>query len=76
MDPVDGAEEDQAKKSPEDEAQSGPAEVPKEQEGFFNLLSHVQGARGWMSSDAASKLCTAKWIQMQKIALQSPLLLK
>ncbi|XP_077326107.1 Purkinje cell protein 2 homolog isoform X2 [Lithobates pipiens] len=45
MDPVDGAEEDQAKKSPVEEPKSGPVQVPQEQEGFFNLLSHVQGAR-------------------------------
>ncbi|XP_073510852.1 Purkinje cell protein 2 homolog [Phyllobates terribilis] len=47
MEPVDGAaEEDQARKNSLTDSESGPLpEVPKEQEGFFNLLSHVQGGR-------------------------------
>ncbi|XP_068130689.1 Purkinje cell protein 2 homolog isoform X2 [Hyperolius riggenbachi] len=43
MNPVEGAEVDQAKKAPAEE--SAPVEISQEQEGFFNLLTHVQGAR-------------------------------
>ncbi|CAJ0934813.1 unnamed protein product [Ranitomeya imitator] len=48
MEPVvDGApEDDQARKNSLTDSESGTLpEVPKEQEGFFNLLSHVQGGR-------------------------------
>ncbi|KAM3927382.1 Purkinje cell protein 2 homolog isoform 2-T2 [Leptodactylus fuscus] len=45
MEPVDGAEEERARKDSLTEPESGPVEVNKEQEGFFNLLTHVQGAR-------------------------------
>ncbi|XP_075063084.1 Purkinje cell protein 2 homolog isoform X2 [Mixophyes fleayi] len=46
MDPVEGAEEDQAREDSIAEPESsGPAEITQEQEGFFNLLTHVQGTR-------------------------------
>ncbi|XP_040271816.1 Purkinje cell protein 2 homolog [Bufo bufo] len=46
MEPVDGAEEDQARKTSISSDEGGPVkEITKEQEGFFNLLTHVQGAR-------------------------------
>ncbi|KAM9312482.1 Purkinje cell protein 2 homolog isoform 2-T2 [Gastrophryne carolinensis] len=44
MDPVAGAEEDQARRDSL-ESESGNMVVTQEQEGFFNLLTHVQGAR-------------------------------
>ncbi|XP_072005325.1 Purkinje cell protein 2 homolog isoform X1 [Engystomops pustulosus] len=46
MEPVDGAEEVQDRKDSMTDPESGLVqEVSKEQEGFFNLLTHVQGAR-------------------------------
>ncbi|XP_075711701.1 Purkinje cell protein 2 homolog [Rhinoderma darwinii] len=45
MEPVDGAEEDKTRKDSISDPESGPVEVNKEQEGFFNLLTHVQGGR-------------------------------
>ncbi|KAG9488658.1 hypothetical protein GDO78_004941, partial [Eleutherodactylus coqui] len=43
MEPVDGAAEEQARKDSIGNPES--QEINKEQEGFFNLLTHVQGAR-------------------------------
>ncbi|CAH2275274.1 Purkinje cell 2 homolog isoform X1 [Pelobates cultripes] len=45
MNPVDVTQEDQPGTDTESQPYTEPVEIPTEQEGFFNLLTHVQGAR-------------------------------